>query len=119
MRLCRGAFKRNETEKNESCTEVIGVKVIGISEMEIRIQVGSEGDQDGGDYQVGNWDYLEVCNGPRWESNEEECYEAGYPRPQAHVAVPVELLVLTQPPVLPQLPEDARLRVVLYNRHRK
>ena len=103
MRLCRGAFKRNETEKNESCTEVIGVKVIGISEMEIRIQAGWEGDQDGGDYLAGKWDYWEECHGPRSESGEEECEQAGYSKTQAHLAIPAELPVLLQPPELSAL----------------
>ena len=88
--------------------------------MAIRIQVGSRGDQDGGDYQAGKWDYWEECHGPRSESGEEECDEAGYSKTQAHVhAVPAELPVLFQPPEPSQLLALAQLRVVLDERNRK
>ena len=88
--------------------------------MEIRIQGGSERDQDGWDYQAGKQDYWEEYHRPRSDSGEEECDEAGDSKTQVHVvAVPAELPVLAQPPEPSQLPAHARLRVVLYRRHRK
>ena len=77
--------------------------------MQIRLQVGSEGDLDVGDYQAGNRDYWEECHGRRADSGEEECGEAGFQNTEDHiVAVPSQFPVLAQPPELSQIPELGR-----------
>ena len=115
-----GISLRRDRSREMRQKRTSSVQIIGISEMEIRIQVGSRVDQDGGDYQAGKWDYWEECHGPRSESDEEECDEAGYSKTQAHVgAVPAELPVLVQPPEPSQLHALAQLRVVLEKRKRK
>ena len=96
------------------------IKITGNSELQIRIQVGWEGDWDGADDQARTQDYWAEYPPRWWVWDAAECDKAECSKRQAHGFALLDALpAVAQLPELSALRAHAQLRVVLQRRNGK